>query len=428
MIGVHMATEGTGKSGRVAGFDPAVWRWALAAGAGAAYCFEPSSGLSTAMMVGVGVYGAVKHRRTLASWRNPAGMLFGLGVVWAVASWCWSFHPAGTARDLAKAIPLALAVWGIPAIADRPSRIWGALMIGAAGATLRLGADLARLAWALGWPEVMTGARFHQTYLYTHPNVSSMVACLCVFVFAARWVAGAPGWKSKALLAAGIAVDLAYVATMGSRGPQAAFALAALLAPAALAPGWRSRLAALGLAAAFAATAWPAVLVVNPRFGERNMVHFNRRDTIWGHAKLLAGRRPALGYGYGKKAFSKAVYENPEQRAPLVPFRYPHAHSYWLMLSFQGGRVGLATWSLAWLALAWRLGRHLRRASRGHSGFWDGCRARALPVLLALGMGFVLFYGVVDYPDHLLRHALYLLAGLAMALTRAGPGVEEGGA
>jgi O-antigen ligase len=51
--------------------------------------------------------------------------------------------------------------------------------------------------------------------------------------------------------------------------------------------------------------------MVNPRFADHTMGTFNRRDTIWGHAKMLADRRPVLGYGFGKKAFVQAGLSIP---------------------------------------------------------------------------------------------------------------------
>ena len=115
----------------------------------------------------------------------------------------------------------------------------------------------------------------------------------------------------------------------------------------------------------------------------------------------------------------KAVYENPKERAPLVPVRYPHAHQYWLMLYFQGGAVGFAFWSLGWLALGGRLLRFAGHSGRAAVGDWKNrLRARVLPALLATALAYVLVYGIGDFPDHVIRHSQFYLAGLAVALTR----------
>lgn len=410
-----------GKLGQVgsgsAGGSSAGAKWILFLAAAAAYWFDPSSGVSTALLWGTGLLGVWRLRQTRAAWRNPAGLLFGLGALAAALSMAWSFHPAGTARDLVKSAPMALAAFALPGICDRPGRIWAALVASAGLVTARVGVDLARLVAELGWPEVLTAARFHHPYLYTHPNAASMMAGLCILVFAARGLAGAPGAGWKALLAAGIVVDLAYLEVMASRGPQIAFAVAALAFPAVLLPGGRARLAALGLALALGFGLWRVAGDLNPRFRDRTMATFNERDKVWKHAKALADQRPVWGYGFGKKTFEKVVYDNPEQPAPALPFHYPHAHNYWMMLYFQGGAAGFGLWSLGWLALAVRLGRFARRAEPAAGGRWARLQARILPALLGTSLFFILLYGVGDFPDHAIRHAQFYLLGLALALT-----------
>jgi len=350
-------------------------RWGLPLAAAAQLWFDPSNGFATAILWGAGLYALWQGRKTWAAWKNPVGLFFGLGLLTV-----------------------------------------GALVASAGLITVKLAADLVRLCVALGWPTVLTEARYFHPYLYTHPNVSSMMAGLCTLVFAARWLAGAPGAGRRALLALGLAVDLVYLVVLASRGPQVVFALAALAFPIVLLPGWRSRLAALALAALAGWVLWQAAGQVNPRFRDRTMRNWNNRDTVWAHAKMLADQRPVLGYGFGKKAFVKAVYENPKERYPLVPVRYPHAHQYWLMLYFQGGAIGFALWSLGWLALGARLARGLARAGRTARGAWRArLRARVLPALLATALAFVLVYGIGDFPDHVIRHAQFLLAGLAVA-------------
>ena len=410
-----------------AGGGAALCRWALGLAAAAVLWFDPSSGLSSAILWGAGVYALWNGRKTLAAWKNPAGLLFGLGAVWALVSVAWSFYPAGTARDLIKSAPMMLAALALPAILDRPGRIWVALVASAGLITAKLGLDLVRLFADLGWPTVLTEARFLHPYIYTHPNVSSMVAGLCVLVFVARGLAGSPGLGSKTLLGAGIVLDLAYLVVMASRGPQTVFAIVALAFPVVLLPGWRVRLVAAVLLAGVGCGLWCAAGAINPRFRDHTMSNFNNRDTVWGHAKLLADRKPILGYGFGKKAFHKAVYENPSQRAPLVPVRFPHPHQYWLMLYFQGGVIGFALWSLGWLALGCRLGVFARRADRAAAGYAGRLRARVLPMLLMAGIVFILIYGIGDYPDNVIRHAQFYLAGLAMALTLP-PAKQEAGA
>ena len=189
-------------------------RWALMWAAAAWLWWRPSNELSVALMWGAGAYALWNWRRTLAAWRNPTGVCFGLGVLWAVASVGWSFDARGTASDLMKSAPLALAALAVPVIFDRPGRIWAALVGSAGLVTARLAVDMGRLVGELGWPLALTESRFFHPYLYTHPNVSSMMAGLCALVFVARGLAGAPGGWRKGLLGVGVALDLAYLVLM----------------------------------------------------------------------------------------------------------------------------------------------------------------------------------------------------------------------
>ena len=403
-------------------------RWAVAWVAAAVLWFDPSSAVAKAILWGAGLYALGNGRKTLAAWNNPAGICVGLGALWALASTAWSYYPEGTARDLLKSAPMAMAALSIPLLFDRPRRIWAALLVGAGMVTARLAIDLVRVCSELGWPAVLKDARFLHPYLYTHPNVSSMMAGLCVLVFVARGVAGAPGFGRKVLLMAGIALNLIYMVVMASRGPQATFALVALAFPLVLLPGWRARLVAALLVVLVGFLLWEGLPKVNPRFRDPTMANFNQRNVVWEHAKMLADLRPVLGYGFGKKTFEQAFYRNPDHRAPRVQFRYPHAHSYWLMLVFQGGVVGFACWSLGWLALGVGLVREACRAERSAADWRGRLRARVLPVLLGAGIVFILIYGIGDYPDNVIRQSQFYLAALALALGWPAPAQERGGA
>jgi len=401
------------------------WCWGLALVAGAMLWFRPSNSISDAILWLGGLFALWNWRRTLAVWRNPTGLLFGLGVVWAMCSTVWSFDPAGTVHDLGDATLLVVSTLAISMIFNRPGRIWVALVASASLITIRLTWDLIRLFSELGWPLVMSEARFFHPYVYTHPNVSSMMAGLCVLIFLARWIAGTNRNWQKIALVAGIILNLVYLVVLASRGPQIVFVLGLLIFPIILLPGWRSRLVAVLLVTVLGFGLYKMANVVNPRFQDHTMINFNSRDTVWGHSKLLADRHPILGYGFGKKAFEKAVYDNPDQRPPLVPFRYPHAHQYWLMLYFQGGVIGLTLWSLGWLALLIRLARSAARMERLAVDWRGRLHARILPSLLGIGILYILIYGFGDFPDHVIRRSLFYLAGLTLALTLPPPESEK---
>ena len=76
--------------------------------------------------------------------------------------------------------------------------------------------------------------------------------------------------------------------------------------------------------------------------------------------------------------------------------------------------------SAGWFALGGRLLRCAGRCGRAAAaGAWENSlRARVLPALLATAIAFILVYGIGDFPDHVIRHSLFYLAGLAVALTR----------
>ena len=59
-------------------------RWALGLAAATVLWLDPSSGVSTALLAGAGIYALGNGKKTLAAWTNPAGALFGLGAAWAV--------------------------------------------------------------------------------------------------------------------------------------------------------------------------------------------------------------------------------------------------------------------------------------------------------------------------------------------------------
>ena len=398
-------------------------RWLLAGLASAAFWCHPSGGLATAVCVGVGLHGLWRRPRLKRAWANPVGAGFLALALVVVASLAWSVHPKGTFRDIVKLLPLMLGVLGLPAVATSRRRIWSGLLLAAGFVTAMLVLETFKIVGEHGLGRaLLEQARYTQPYLYTHPNVSSMMAGLCLFVFGGRLVAGVKCRGCAAALVAAAAVCLGYLWMMGSRGPQAVFAMTALAAPAVLLPGWRAKAAAV-LAAALAALAlWAAMGVVNPRFKDvATMRRYNNRAIVWNHTSmLLRDWSPWVGFGFGKKAFKRAYYENPDQRAPFTPDRnliFPHAHSYWRMARFEGGWLGLAVCLVAWAQLAFATARTLLRASRPARarGWLAELRARGLGGTLATCLGFILLYGVWDYPDHVIRHSQFLLLALLAA-------------
>ena len=63
-----------------AGGMPAWCPRALAWTAAAVLWFDPTSGVVPAILAGAGGFGLWNWRRTLVAWKNPVGLLWGLGV------------------------------------------------------------------------------------------------------------------------------------------------------------------------------------------------------------------------------------------------------------------------------------------------------------------------------------------------------------
>lgn len=397
------------------------FRWAVGLAAGWFVLCESSSGVADAVGYLVGLWALWHWREALRFWKNPVGVCFGLGVLWAAASAGWSVVPAGAWRNLVKSIPLAMGVWGLPLVLGGRTR--SALASAAGILSVRLAADLVRLGTALGWGRcLLAGARYEHPYLFTHPNVSSMMAALSALAWVALAADGVRGKWRQGLLAAGLAVDGAYLLAMGSRGPQIVFAAALMAYPLLAAPGWKARLAALLAAAAACSGLWLGAARINPRMVDSTMDGFHGRDVVWRYVARLYPEHPVRGFGYGKRTFKQIAYHDHSRRPlPWQPVYYPHAHSYWLMLAFQGGGVAVALWGGGWLLLLAGLLRGLRRAGKGAAGLpWRGrVAARALPAFFLAAVGMVLFYGTGDYPDNLVRDVQFALA--ALAVVRAWP-------
>ncbi|MBR6021974.1 MAG: O-antigen ligase family protein, partial [Kiritimatiellae bacterium] len=391
---------------------------------------------------------------------------------WLAASAAWSFWPAGTLRDLSKTLPLAAGVVGIAAWVATGRELRRALWMWASAVTLRLVADGIRLWAERGWGTVFREGRYAADFLWTHPNVASVLGCLAAMVWVGLLPRAGTPWRRRGSIACACAC-LLYVLFLGSRGPQAVFAAILLLWPVALAPGWKCKTAALALAVLGAAGLWGAADRLNPRFADaRTMSGANRRSDIWAHSWMLAKQRPLAGWGYGKKAFVRLVYENPDQRAPDVPVRFPHAHSFWLMLFVEGGAVGTALGAAAWAVLFaglarrrpetgfqslenppkpgsnhWKNGetgfqsleenaetgfQSLEKPAKPGSNHWknaetgfqslENAPSRGERILVGLMAAMTLGYGVADFPDSGVRMALWLLAGIC-----AGVGAADAG-
>ncbi|MBQ7251138.1 MAG: O-antigen ligase family protein [Kiritimatiellae bacterium] len=406
--------------------------------------WKPSNGLASALLVLCGIRNAFLPD-AFRPWRSPAGFCLLAGCLVLVSASLFGFSPAGSWRDFAKLLPLAVFVSSLPGWLARGDNLSRALTGTAAVLTARLGVELCRIAAVCGsFPALLEKARHTQPYLFTHPNVSSMTALLLVFV----WGAGCLRAKRPSVrcLAAGCAAFCLFFAyAMGSRGPQAAFAAVALFVPLLLLPGWKARaLWALLAAVLLLPAVWAfhlrtqappedmppaarciqrAMDALNPRFGDlATLRDLSGREVVWSHTDYLLRTqgRTWRGYGFGKRVFRKAYYENPAQRPPRMrrPVFFPHAHSYYRQIRFEGGNGALACFVLAWAA-AW-LGGLAAFVRRRRAFAGTGFRARlasgateAVPLAMS---ALVLVYGGWDYPDALLRVLQYMVFAALLAL------------
>lgn len=392
-------------------------RWTVGLAAGWFVLCKSSSGVTEAIGYLTGLWALWNWRRTVRHWKNPVGVCFGLGVLWAVASVMWSPVPAEAGRNLLKTASLVFGVWGLPAVFAGRERVRTALAAGAGLLSVRLAADLVRLAMARGvGRELLYWARYEHPYLFNHPNVSCMMAGLAALAWVALAASGVRGGWRKAGLLAGLAVDLAYLVVMASRGPQIVFVAALLAYPLMALPGWKARVAAIAAVAALGTGLWLGAGRINPRMKDSTMGGFHGRDVVWKHvAEHLMPEHPLRGFGFGKGTFEHVTYHDPSRKPLRGEVEYPHAHSYWLMLVFQGGFIALILWLEGWFALLAGLLLTLHHTGLPPAPWRQRMAERAMPAFFLAAVGMVLLYGVADYPDNLIRDVQFMLPALALA-------------
>jgi O-antigen ligase len=346
---------------------------------------DPTKRIHHVIMIGGFLLGLVRFRQGWQAWRHPAGFAFAALFIYTLVMLPFSTLPRDSMKEMEKTIDLALFAFAIPMLFPDRRRIEAALFYMASALTAIAGYDLVRLTVTLKG-RVFHAAHAYEPFILNHSNISSMVsgAALIVLLYCC-WT-----WRRDRLLAVacavGAVVNLAYQVVMASRGPQMALAFTALLAGLLILPGWRRKAVWAGLAVAFCAA---FVLWGNPRFREAaSMKGVSGRDIVWKHTLKLAAAHPILGYGYGDKVFLEVYHHsNP----PRSPFHYWHPHQYWLYVLFAQGLVGVALHLAGWIVLMLSL---LRRVIRGRT-----VDARAAPALIIQVVGFILFYGLADWPS-----------------------------
>jgi O-antigen ligase len=350
---------------------------------------------------GAFLYAMFKRPTGSPVWRTPAGLAFLLLALFTLALLPLSTDPLLSTKSALKSIHVAAGALAIPVIFNTRARLQSALLASATAITLILGSDLIRLVLFLKVP-LLTSARVTKPYVLNHPNVASMMAGAAFFVLLhAAWASR----RRPALCLLGVlgaAVDLFYIWIMASRGPQGAFAAACALSGFLL-PGWRKKLI---WAVALSVAIWglsDRIVRINPRFQRKDALTFNERVKVWEHTWRLAGRHPVLGYGFGKELFRRTYYET---HPPKSRFLFPHTHQYWLKILFESGWAGVAIHAAAWFLLFAQL------AARMRTQLTLTARSLSIAVLLLLAM--VHAYGMIDYPDHVVKVMLIWLVPVAL--------------
>lgn len=366
----------------------------------------PSSGCTDAVIAGACLLALLRWRRAGLVWLSAPGLAALLLAAYPVVALLWAVHPAAAAADLARDLRLPAGAFALSLLITGGRRLDRALLLSAGVLLAVFAADLVRLTHAhLTLGPHFPGARYYKPQVLNHPNVSSLLAAATFFIcLYGAWTRKASRWAAAGLVL-GALLSLAYLYVMASRGPQAAFAVAAGAAFLLVPRTWKGRAAGLVLLLIAGILVGFNVKTLNERFLDRKDL-LSGRGAVWAHTAALARERPWFGYGYGKDTFQAVYYAS---HPPASPHRFPHPHQYALFVLFQGGRAWLILHAAFWLLLA---GRLLKAMARERD---EAARLRL--VLLALLLVMWQAYGLGDYPDNRLKLAFTALPALALAAT-----------
>lgn len=391
--------------GRVLGFLPDWTRLLLAFLATAAIWWRPGKGLQDALLAALVLWGLPRWRVAWAVWRRGAGLAFFILLLFSLLTIPLSSSPRDSLRAAMKVIDVFALAFMMPALFPNRPSVERLLALTASAFTLFIGCDFVRLAWRLRG-NLLRDAHGYEPFFIVHSNVSSMLsgAALLALVYL-----GWRHWRRKGLrlaIAGGLVLHVGYIVVMASRGPQLALASCLLTSGLVLMPGFRLRALwiALVLAVGLSLLLWG-----NPRFRDtRSLRKLAGRETVWNHTLALCSERPWLGYGIGGRLFRNTYHQsNP----PRSPFPYYHPHNYWLFVQFSQGLPGLFLHLASWAALTWRLLRYRRFADADPA-------ARLLAVTLLMGIQFIFFYSLADWPSTQLHILLLWLIPTALVVSR----------
>lgn len=363
-----------------------------------------SKALQDIVVFGACLFALTKLSSSAKIWKQPAGIAFIVVLIHFVISLPFSGQARLSLRDFSGFLEIIAGVLAIAVLFNTSARIKAALFYSAVAIAGILGCDIIRLAFALG-PELMVKGHVFEPFVLNHANVASLMAGAAIFVFLYfGWI-----WRASFRRAAGcglgLAICLAHMLIMASRGPQIAFALT-LAGLGLLIPGWKGKLLWFFVLALAGGAVILNIERINPRFLEKSsMSNFSERDTVWRHTWKLCREHPWFGHGYGKRNFVETYYAS---QPPRSRFHYPHPHQFWLKLLFEFGWTGLILHLTAWSMLGYSLARCIRQQATFSQRMLPGTVAGILLMIHLYGMG--------DYPDHIVQMAQFWLVPVALAL------------
>lgn len=356
---------------------------------------------------------AARFPRGWSAWRCVPGVAGLLCLAWVVLQTPFGAHPALAARDMVKSADTAFFALAMPALIACLTTFRNAVACSACAFTAVIGYDLVRLAVQLG-PDLMAKAHAHEPFVWTHSNISAMVAGMAaVALLHLAWLMRDRRWIACGAVAAAV-VNIVYLGVIGSRGPQIAFAGALLAAIVVYPRGWRWRIALALLAVIVGVSLFAFREKINPRFADvRSLSGLVDRDKVWQHTWELVKERPVAGYGYGDKVFM-ASYHTPD--APKSPHRFYHPHQHFLSVLFSYGFAGLVLVVALWVTLAFRLLRAIATT--------DHPPQRVLACAVLALLAFIHIFALADCPTNATAVALVWLVPAGLIVTRR----EEAGA
>jgi O-antigen ligase len=342
-------------------------------------------------------------------WKSPAGAVALACLGWIIVQAPFGAHPSIAARDMARHADTAMFALAIPALFPSGTALLNAMAATACAFTAVVAYDLARLAVQLG-PEIMAKAHAHEPFIWTHSNIAAMVAGMAAIVMiCTAWLMRSRPWITAGAIVAA-AVNVVYLAVIGSRGPQIAFAGALLAAIVVYPRGWKWRLAFAVVAVVAGFLLFAFREQINPRFADvRSVAGLVDRDKVWQHTWTLVKERPVAGYGFGDKVFMES-YHTPA--APKSPHRFYHPHQHMLGVLFSFGAVGLILVLALWGALTVRLLRACAVA--------EDRSVRVLSCALFTLLAFIHIFSLADCPTNATATALVWIVPAALVATRGG--------